>query len=179
LNANRKILIFEIVGAIFIVLFGATLHFTFTLSGNNPIVAWFSAVNESVWEHLKMVFWPSLIWSLIEAIPLKNASNNFFTAKALGIYAMVLFIPTIFYSYTAFTKESYFIIDISSFVIAVIIGQLVSYKSLNYRLLNRAANKIGILAIIVLAVCFIVFTFYPPQLPIFQDSTTGLYGFCW
>lgn len=179
MKINRKILFFEITGVVFIILFGAALHFTFAWSGNQPTVAWFSAVNESVWEHLKLAFWPSLIWLLIELIPLRNPANNFFTAKAMGIFVMVLFIPTVFYSYTAFTKESIFPIDFGTFVVAVIIGQLVSYKSLNYRQLSKAADVIAVLAIAVLALCFIIFTFYPPHLPIFQDSTTGQYGFNW
>lgn len=177
LDLKRKILLFEIAGAFFIILFGALLHFTFALSGNQSIVAWFSAVNESVWEHLKLAFWPSLAWMLIELIPLRTANNNFFTAKAIGIFVMVIFIPTVFYSYTAFTQQSYFPVDFATFVIAVIVGQLISYKSLNYRQFNRSAEKFAILSIAVLAICFVVFTFYPPHLPIFQDSGTGLYGF--
>jgi hypothetical protein len=174
--ANKTVLMYELIGMVFIVFLGSALHFTFALSGNQPIVGAFSAVNESVWEHLKLAFWPSLILTAIEYPLLRKAANNFFTAKTVGAYLMVAIIPLVFYSYTAFSGKSIFAIDISSFVFAVIIGQLLSYKLLTYRQLPGTLNKIAVAAIILLALAFIVFTYYPPQLQIFKDSVTGKYG---
>jgi len=175
-DTNKTIFIYELIGMVFIIFLGSVLHFTFALSGNQPIVGSFSAVNESVWEHLKLAFWPSLLLTVIEYPLLRKAANNFFTAKAIGVYLMVTIIPLVFYSYTALSGESIFAIDISSFVVAVIIGQLLSYKLLTYRQLPRNLNKIAVAAIILLALAFIVFTYYPPQLQIFKDSVTGKYG---
>ena len=47
---------YELAGIVFTVIIGTMLHFTFELSGNQPVVGVFSAVNESVWEHLKLGF---------------------------------------------------------------------------------------------------------------------------
>jgi hypothetical protein len=173
---SSNVLAVEIVGTIFIIFVGSALHFTYALSGNNPVVGSFSAVNESVWEHLKLVFFPSLFWILITLFLLRNTVNNFFFAKAVGAYAMVIFIPAIFYSYTAFTGTSIFAIDIFSFLVAVMIGQYVSYRLFKYRELGRLASVIAVAAMIVMALFFVVFTFYPPHLHIFQDSITGQYG---
>jgi hypothetical protein len=53
---RKKLILWEIAGFFFIGLIGAVLHFTFELSDySNMVVAFFSAVNESTWEHLKMV----------------------------------------------------------------------------------------------------------------------------
>ena len=172
----KKILLYEIIGTAFIIFLGSAMHFTFEMSGSQAIVGAFSAVNESVWEHLKLAFWPSLIWLLIEYFPLKQETKNFFTAKTIGTYLMVATIPIIFYSYTPFTGESIFAIDISSFIVAVIVGQILSYKLLTYKQLNQKLNKIAIAAMVLLGIAFIVFTFYPPQLEIFKDSATGKYG---
>jgi hypothetical protein len=173
---NRKILTFELVGTIFIVFLGSALHFTYALSGNQPFVGSFSAVDEAVWEHLKLAFWPSLFWMLIELYPLRRVVSNFFAAKAIGTYVMVIFIPVVFYSYTAFTGESIFPLDITTFVVAVVIGQIVSYKLMQKKKLSKFADRISVVALILLAVIFVVFTFYPPHLPIFQDPNTGQYG---
>jgi len=172
---NRKILALEIVGTIFIIFVGTALHFTYALSGNNLIVGSFSAVNESVWEHLKLPFWPSLLWMLIELYPLRKIVSNFFAAKVIGTIIMVVLIPTVFYSYTAFTEEI-LAVDIATFMIAVIIGQIVSYKLFKQGQTSKTTETIAIITIASLAVIFIAFTFYPPHLPIFQDSTTGQYG---
>jgi hypothetical protein len=174
--ANKTVFTYEFIGVVFIISLGSALHFTFALSGNQPIIGAFSAVNESVWEHLKLAFWPSLLLTAIEYPLLKKAATNFFTAKAIGVYLMITIIPLVFYSYTALSGKSIFAIDISTFVFAVIVGQLLSYKLLTYRQLNKNLNKIAVAAIILLAFAFVLFTYYTPQLQIFRDSATGKYG---
>ena len=174
--ASKTVFAYEVIGIVFVIFLGSALHFTFALSGNLPIVGAFSAVNESVWEHLKLAFWPSLLFMLIEYPFLRKTANNFFTAKIAGTCLMIIIIPLIFYSYTAVSGRSIFSIDIFSFVIAVIIGQLISYKLFTYRQMSASFGKIAIAAIILLAVAFVFFTFYPPQLQIFQDSSNGTYG---
>jgi hypothetical protein len=151
------------------------LHFTFELSGNQPIVGAFSAVNESVWEHLKLAFWPTLFFALIELFtPLRRAANNFGFAKTAGVYLMIAIIPLIFYTYTAFLSES-LVIDIGSFVVAVFIGQLLSYKLLTLRQLPRWVTWVSIVFYALLVVLFVAFTFYPPESPLFLDPESGSY----
>jgi hypothetical protein len=173
---GRNVLVFEVVGTVFIILVGSAFHFTYALSGNNPLVGSLSAVNESVWEHLKLVFWPSVFWMLIAMFLVRKEVGNFFSAKVIGSYVMVVFIPAVFYSYTAFTGESILAIDIASFVVAVVVGQFVSYRLFKQGKASQLAERIAVIAVILLAIVFIVFTFYPPHLSIFQDPITGQYG---
>jgi hypothetical protein len=172
---DRKILILEIIGTLFIIFIGTALHFTFALSGNNPIVGSFSAVNESVWEHLKLPFWPSIFWLLIMMYPLRNTVSNFFSAKVTGIVVMLVIIPVVFYSYTAFTEEI-LAVDIATFIIAVIVGQIVSYSLYKQKNRSRLTEVVAITIIALLAIMFVTFTFYPPHLSIFMDPETGHYG---
>ena len=173
---NRSVLVFEMVGTVFIIILGSILHFTFEWSGGNPVVGAFSAVNESVWEHLKLAFWPALLFMLIEYIPLKKTANNFVLAKTTGVYLAIITIPIIFYSYTAVTGKSIFVIDISTFVVAVIIGQISSYKLLTRKKLSKNLERISLILLVMLGIAFVSFTFYPPQLPVFRDPITGKYG---
>ena len=62
---NKKTRTIQIISAIFVILLGTFFHFTFKLSGENKIVAIFSSINESVWEHLKLIFFPMLISTII------------------------------------------------------------------------------------------------------------------
>ena len=124
---SKKVLIYEVVGTLFIIFLGSAFHFTYELSGRVAVVGAFSAVNESVWEHLKLPFWPSLLWMLIEIYPLRKAVSNFFTAKAIGTIAMIVIIPAVFYAYTVFTEEI-LAVDIATFMIAVIVGQIISCR---------------------------------------------------
>jgi len=75
---KAKILNFELIGIVFIVFVRSALHFTFDLSGRNPFAGIFSAVNESVWEHLKLSFWPALLYVIIEYRYLKKTAGNFY-----------------------------------------------------------------------------------------------------
>ena len=173
---KRTVLIYEIIGMLFIIFLGSLLHFTFEWSGYQPIVGVFSAVNESVWEHLKLGFWPALLYAIIEYWRIKKETNNFFLAKTVVVYAITVIIPVIFYSYTSITGESVFLIDILSFIVAVIIGQLLSYRLLTHKQLSDKLEKLALVALLLLGVAFIVFTFYPPHLPLFQDPISGEYG---
>ena len=172
---DKKVLALEIVGTLFIILLGTALHFTFDFSGRNPLVGSFSAVNESVWEHLKLPFWPSLLWMLIEIYPLRKAVSNFFTAKAIGAIVMIVIIPAVFYAYTVFTEEI-LAVDIATFMIAVVVGQVISYKLFKKDKPSKRTEIIAVVVIALLAIIFATFTFYPPHLSIFRDSNTGQYG---
>ena len=173
---KKSVLFYELLEMLFISLLGGLLHFTFEWSGYQPIVGVFSAVNESVWEHLKLGFWPALLYAIIEYRQIKKETNNFFLAKTVVAYAIIVIIPVIFYSYTSITGESIFIIDISSFFVTVVIAQLLSYRLLIHKQLSDKLEKLALGALLILGVAFIVFTFYPPHLPIFQDPISGDYG---
>ena len=64
---------------------GGALHFVLDLSGGWRPLALIAAVNESTWEHLKIGFWPALIYFLIEYRYVKKSGDNLLFAKAIGI----------------------------------------------------------------------------------------------
>ena len=176
---QKRIRRWELWGILFIVLLGGMLHFTFALSGNNAFVGIFSAVNESVWEHLKLAFFPAAAYTVIEYFTLRRrpgVSQNFILAKAIGAYIMPITIVVIFYIYTSILGEHIFAIDIASFVIAAALGQYVSYKLLCHMKLPSVYNLLGLAMWILGILLFAIFTFFPPHLPIFQDPPSGGYG---
>jgi hypothetical protein len=173
---KKSVLRWELGGIVFIVVLGSLLHFVFEWSGDAIPVAPFAAVNESVWEHLKLAFWPALVYAALEYGRFGKSANNFRFAKTLGIYLMPITIVVLFYSYKSILGYGLLIADIAIFVIAVIVGQLVSYKLLTASPLPAKLNRFAPIALVVLGILFVVFTFYPPQVPLFRDSVTGGYG---
>jgi hypothetical protein len=173
---KRSILKWELVGIAVIAMLGSVLHFVFEWSGSLAPVGVIAAVNESVWEHFKIAFWPALLYAIFEYPFLRHSTGNFMIAKAIGIYIMPIAIAVIFYSYTAIVGEEILIVDILIFFVAVALGQLASYKVLTMKRLPRWTGGVGLVLVILLAVAFGVFTFYPPHLPIFRDAVTGGYG---
>jgi hypothetical protein len=175
-SENRVIWRYEWLGMVFISLLGGLLHFTFEMSGFNPVVGAFSAVNESVWEHLKLGFWPAVLYAVIEYRQIKKLTNNFFVAKTVVPYTIIVVVTAIFYSYTSITGESIFLIDITSFFVAVIIGQYISYRLLTRNKLAKWTEMVALALFVLLGILFVGFTFYPPELPPFQDPISGDYG---
>jgi hypothetical protein len=152
------------------------LHFVFEWSGRWIPIAPIAAVNESVWEHLKMGFWPALAYAALEYSRFGKSANNFFLAKTLGIYLIPITIVVLFYSYTAILGHDLLILDIAIFVVAAIVGQLVSYKLLIASPLPERLNRFAPIALVILGILFVLFTLNPPHLSLFRDSGTGFYG---
>jgi hypothetical protein len=173
---NRAALAWEILGVFFILGAGYVLHFLFQWSGNSPAVASFAAVNESVWEHLKLAFWPAAAWTLLERGPLNTRVNNFRLARTLGTALMPLLIVTLFYFYMFLLGRHVLFLDITIFVLAVLTGQYVSYRLLTGDERRPGINMLAPAVIVVLAVAFIVFTFVPPRAGLFLDTATQTYG---
>lgn len=173
---KRSVLKWELAGTGVIFLLGAALHFVFDLAGGWPPVGVFAAVNESVFEHLKLTFWPTLLYAVFSYSFLRYSTGNFIIGKAAALYVMPLVIIVLFYGYTTLTGIENVIIDIIIFLIAVAAGQLVSYKILKSGPMPAWLSWLSLILIIALAVIYAVFTFYPPHVPFFEDSTTGEYG---
>ncbi|MBI2854135.1 MAG: hypothetical protein HYX87_04335 [Chloroflexi bacterium] len=179
-NQSAAIRRWEAWGILFIVLLGALLHFTFELSGGWTPLGAISAVNESVWEHLKLAFWPAVLWTIVEYFLARHSSRdtrpNFLLARAVGTYTMPVVIVAIFYSYTALTGDSILAVDLSSFVLAVAMGQMIGYRLWDSLRLPQALNWLGLAMLAVAAMAFVVFTFFTPEAGVFRDPVTGSYG---
>ena len=166
----------EMAGVFFISLFGGLLHFVFALLGKWSPVALIAAVNESVWEHLKLAFWPALLFALIEWPYFRKQNKNFWAAKAFGIFTMPIIIVSVFYTYTALAGHHILWVDISVFVIAVFVGQMISARLLQIPSIDLKIRIVALILIVLMIVAFSLFTFFPPPLPPFCDPQTGQYG---
>lgn len=169
-------LLWELFGVVFISLIGSLLHFTYEWSGEYKPLALISAVNESTWEHLKIAFWPALIYSIIEYIPLANITNNYIIAKAACLVAIPVLITIMFYTYTSLLGRNYLVIDILIFILAIFLGQMISFKILTMPQLPHIYTFLGMLVIVILIMMFSLFTFFPPKHLIFKDPVKGGYG---
>lgn len=165
----------EMIGAVAIILIGSLFHFCYEWSDGASIVGIFCAVNESVWEHMKIGFWPALFYGFFLWIYMENPSANFLFAQTLSLYVLSFMIPILFYSYTAILGTHMLVIDILIFIIAVVLGRLTSYW-----IITREVGEswCGMTVFLLLAILFAysTFTYYPPKLPLFKDPSSGGYG---
>lgn len=159
------------------IIIGTLLHFTYKWSGGNVFVASFSAVNESVWEHLKLVFFPMIVAAIVEYFFVKEIAHNYIEAKTVGIFTAICFIVVTFFTYTGILGTNFLVVDILIFIISILLGEWISYKLMKRE--NESDRKTKILAIIImgfLLICFIVCTYITPRVNLFRDPVSGDYG---
>ena len=160
-----------ITGIILICVVGTLLHFVYEWSHHNKIVAIFAAVNESTWEHIKICMTPTILWSLLYI-----GKPNYITSLALTLLTIIVLIPILFYTYTAFTKKSMLVIDVICFYITVIVSQLVFKYFINMNELPRIYTYLSIGLLVIEMICYFTFTYYPFKNFIFKDPITHKYG---
>ena len=174
---KKSLTLWQFFGFVFTGVFGTLLHFVFDWTNQNIIASLFSAVNESIWEHMKLLYFPMLIFTLFESRYFKNEYKNFWCGKAVGILAGLIVIPMLYYTYTGAlgVKADWF--NILIFFIAAAVSYFVETKVIkNSRgcLIPPTVSKIFILA---LGILFIAFTFLTPKIPLFEDPLDSTYGF--
>lgn len=172
---KNKLILTQTIGAIFIIILGSISHFVYAWSDYNDLLALFSAVNESVWEHLKLAFWPGFIFLIVELLIYQKKSNLFF-AKMIELVLMPLIIIVSFYTYTGILGFNLLIVDIGTFIMAVIIARIIGYRILIKERTTNFSDFLSLFIIFILAAFFIYFTFNPPRISLFRDSSNGYFG---
>ena len=126
-----------------------------------------------------MVFFPGLVFALIEYTYVRGEVNNYILAKVAGLVIMPLVIAVGWYIYAPILGRSYFPADLFLFYLAVFLGQWASYKLLTRAPLDKKYTQYAIGVFLVLFAAFSTFTFYPPNIFLFEHldlKDTGLYG---
>ncbi|MDD5040655.1 MAG: DUF6512 family protein [Patescibacteria group bacterium] len=168
----EKIKKIEIWGAAWGIIIGSLLHFTYQWFGEARVIGLFSAINESVWEHTKLLFFPVLFFTIVELRYVRDR-NRLLLAKVAESVFGILFIISFFYTYTsALGVHSFFPVDIASFFAAVVVGKCVSYRIIIGTMLPSARipwfASASVVAIIMIV--FFIATFSPPDIPLFTEA---------
>lgn len=165
----------EFLGVFSIFILQSLLHFGYELT-NLKVLSLICAVNESVWEHLKIGFYGALLFYLIEYIFIGKNFSNYWFAKLVALYFIPLFILTTYYTYTGIIGHHYLWVDIMIAFLSGLFAQIISYRIIDWKKNFTMFNFISIVLIIIAIGVFSIFTFYPPHIPLFFDKTTNSYG---
>ncbi len=174
---NKRLFKNQIIGFIFVCILGTLGHFVFKWSGKNPIVGLFFSVNESPWEHLKLLFFPFLAFSFYTAYKFKQDKFNIFFANCVSVYLGMWSILSYFYTFTSASGKPSEFINISSFFIGVLITFVISYFLINNSIGKGLPNSFGLIVLILTSAVFFLFTFKPPYIPLFLDPQSMTYSF--
>ena len=154
---------------------GTILHFLYEWTGGSILVSPFSGVNESTWEHMKLLFWPLFVFALVQRLFFRD-QKNYWCVKLAEILLGLALIPVLFYTYNGVFGISPDWINIAIFYITALLVFLFEWWTFKNDRLPCKHPWLAFTTICLIGVLFVVFTFSPPQIPLFQDPITGTFG---
>ena len=165
------IILFEM---IFVIILGCILHFTYEWSHHNKIIGWLSAVNESTWEHVKLVILPTFLTIIFDYWFL-GSNPNYWFAKFIQMLFAVVMLPVISYLAEMIFKKHNLTIYIMIFCLVVV------YALLGFdwilRVNGLGMEVLGVIGCIMTMVAFSVLTFFPVKNSLFIDPRSKKIGF--
>ena len=172
---KRSIGLGQLLGFAVTSLGGTLLHFLYEWLGKAVWIAPLSGVNESTWEHMKLLFWPMFLYAIVQSFFYRDR-GDFWCVKLRGILLGLIMIPVIFYTYNGVIGKSPDWINIAIFFISAAIAYLYETRLFKSEKLPCRSPKLAITVLCVIALLFVVFTFATPEIGIFKDPLTGTYG---
>lgn len=170
MQKKDKLLFSSRIGFFVVGILGSLNHFLFQLSGENPLVGAFVSVNESTWEHMKLLFFPFILYVAAEWLIYGRHISGFLFSRMTGLLIALFMIPAIFYTYTGLFGRNFAIVDILIFLIADAAAFYISSRRILYEVDDGTAKTISAVIIaLCLTVLFIGFTFFPPDAPLFAS----------
>ena len=172
---RRSIGPWQFVGFAFVSLVGTLLHFLYDWLGGASWSAIFSGVNESTWEHMKLLFFPMALYALFERFFFWDR-DDFWCVKLRGTLLGLSLIPILFYTYNGAIGKSPDWLNISIFFISAAIAYIYETRLFNRGTLSCKTSRWATLLLFLIAILFAVFTFKTPSIGIFRDPLTGEFG---
>ena len=172
---KRSIGLWQLMGFAVTSLGGTLLHFSYDWLGETVWIASISGVNESTWEHMKLLFVPMFIFAVVQSFFFKD-QEDFWCVKLRGILLGIILIPVIFYTYNGVIGKSPDWINIGIFFICAAIAYIYETKLFKSESLSCRSPKLAIAVLCAISLLFVVFTFATPEIGIFKDPLTGTYG---
>ena len=173
---KRSIGRWQLLGFFVTAIGGTILHFLYEWLGEAIWIAPFSAVNESTWEHMKLLFVSTFVFTIVQSFFFGDR-EDFWCVKLRGILLGILLIPVIFYTYNGAIAKSPDWLNIAIFFISAAVVYIYETRLFNSRrLIACRSSKFSFAVLCGLFVIFVLLTFFTPELNVFKDPMTETYG---
>ena len=172
---GKRLNFWPLAGFLTVSVLGTLAHFAYEWSGKQLLAGAFCAVNESTWEHMKLLFVPWLLWTVAQCIGLRSLRPA--APRAVGLLAGMAAIPLLFYGYTGVTGVNVGVVNVLIFQAAVLLAFWVSTALQKRGTLTAPVwQAAGVLVMAALCAAFVLWTVSPPALPVFTDPVDGTRG---
>ena len=172
---DRSVKLWQLLGFGVTALGGTLLHFLYDWLGGAVWVAPFSGVNESTWEHMKLLFWPMLIFAVVQSFFFRD-HKDFWCIKLRGILLGLALIPVLFYTYNGVIGKSPDWLNITIFFVSAALSYLFETRLFERETVACKRPKLAAAILWGIALLFVLFTFLTPEIGVFRDPLTGTYG---
>ena len=172
---KRKTELWQLMGFAVTALGGTLLHFLYDWLGKSPLIAPFSGVNESTWEHMKLLFWPMLLFAVVQSFFFRER-QDFWCVKLRGSLLGLVLIPVIFYTYNGAIGRSPDWLNITIFFVSAAAVYIYETKLFHENKFLCKSPRLALAILCGIALCFVIFTFATPEIGIFRDPLTVTYG---
>lgn len=165
----------KIINVVFLFLLSFLWHFMYNWFPNNLFALVFP-VNESIWEHMKIIYYCLLLRSVLEFVLCKKNNikiNNFYIEAMIKSLLGVIFYLIIFIPLYLWLGES-MIISIGLMLVTYVFMEYIGYKILVSEELN--INILPVIIIVLGCIMFVILTFYPLHNFLFFDEVKFGYG---
>lgn len=172
---KKTLLRLEIAGPFIVFIFASFLHFLYDLSPS-VLTSLFGAVNESIWEHMKIFTISYLFYGFIELLITKPDAKRFVVSKTAGALLQGAIIPLAYYAYRIFIPKPVLVIDLLIGFLASVAGFFISQKLYSSGKETEKFFLTSVMTLFLIIMSILCFTYFPPQTELFRDVVTGEYG---
>ena len=172
---KKSINLWQLGGFIATSILGTLLHFLYDWTNKATWSALFSGVNESTWEHMKLLFFPAFFFAIVQSFSFCER-KDFWCVKLKGTLLGLALIPLIFYTYNGVIGKSPDWVNITIFFVSAASVYLYEWNLFTKVNARCKHPKTAFLSLCVIALLFVLFTFRTPELNIFKDPITNTYG---
>lgn len=158
----------EIISYIIACGLGVLFHFVYKWTGEQRIIGFFFPVNESTWEHLKLVFYPITLVSIAEFFLLKTKNTCFSCIKFTAILISMLATIILFYSYSGILGTTIDWVNLVVYFISMAIAYIYSYRQFIKHTPVVCNTTLCIILYALIAILFMIFSVYPPTIGLFR-----------
>ncbi len=158
----------EIISYIIACGLGVLFHFVYNWTGEQRFIGFFFPVNESTWEHLKLVFYPITLVSLAEYFLLKWKCPCFSCIKFTSILIGMLTTILLFYTYSGILGFTIDWFNIALYFVSMAIAYIYSYRQFIKNTPVACHKTLCILLFALIAILFMIFSVYPPYIGLFS-----------
>lgn len=131
-------------------------------------------VNESIFEHMKMIFTSYMFYLLIKILFNKKHENNLISSFVIAsLFNIVIFLIIYIPIYLLFGEK--LVVTLILYFITILISNYLMYKIQNKKI-NSKINKYSVYIIPLVYIVFTLFTYFPLKNMLFLDPTTNTYG---